>query len=98
MKATIDQSPLTPSPLSHETPLSRLVSLIRVSSTGQLDLPTVHTASINQFVQLFPDTPAPAQYQEDLIQALLLALEFQIVAVSRVVEYVITWDSIVGYV
>ncbi|KAF4576431.1 hypothetical protein EYR36_000974 [Pleurotus pulmonarius] len=74
-------------PLSSETPLSRLVSLIRVSSTGQLDLPTVHTASIKQFVQLFPDVPAPAQYQEDLIQALLLALEFQIVAVQKRLFY-----------
>ncbi|KDQ33143.1 hypothetical protein PLEOSDRAFT_1099122 [Pleurotus ostreatus PC15] len=74
-------------PLSPETPLSRLVSLIRVSSTGQLDLPTVHTASINQFVQSFPDNPTPAQYHEDLIQALLLALEFQIVAVQKRLFY-----------
>ena len=63
------------------SPLS-LEAILRVSSSEQLDLPSVHSLARYCLVAMFPSGPSPFVHPNHLEEALSLALRYNITSVS----------------
>lgn len=70
------------SPLSLEAPFQHIAAILRVSSSEQLDLPSVHNLARSCLVAVFPSGPSPFDHPNHLEEALGLALRYNVTSVS----------------
>jgi hypothetical protein len=70
------------SPLSLKAPFQHVAAILRVSSSEQLDLPSVHSLARSYLVAMFPSGPSPFVHPNHLEEALGLALRYNITSVS----------------
>ncbi|KAJ7170786.1 hypothetical protein C8R43DRAFT_1085290 [Mycena crocata] len=73
--------------LSPDTPFPRIASVVRVSSTRQLDFPKIHQIALRYFTDLFPSGPIPFLHPRPLEEALDLATTFNVTSIQKGLLY-----------
>ncbi|KAI9568051.1 hypothetical protein HD554DRAFT_2205210 [Boletus coccyginus] len=74
-------------PLSLEAPFQHVAAILRVSSSEQLDLPSVHSLARSCLVAMFPSGPSPFVHPNHLEEALGLALRYNIASIQKGIYY-----------
>jgi len=74
-------------PLSLEAPFQHVAAILRVSSSEQLDLPSVYKLARSCLVAMFPSGPSPFDHPNHLEEALGLALRYNITSIQKGIYY-----------
>ncbi|KAK2459493.1 hypothetical protein APHAL10511_008477 [Amanita phalloides] len=74
-------------PFSTDSSLDRFTSILRITSPRLLDFPTIHAAARDAFLEKFPREPALHYRPKDVLKALALANEYQLVPVRKALLY-----------
>lgn len=70
------------SPLDSDASLTRVASVLRVSSKRQLDFPSIHQLARRRLENMFPHEPEAFFHADNPDVALTLAVEYSIYSVS----------------
>lgn len=74
-------------PLDPEAPFARVASVLRASSSRQLDFPAIHQLARQRLESLFPTGPQPAFDIENPDDALTLAVDYHVYSIQKALFY-----------